>query len=98
VNGYPDLYAYFDRELIYPPAATRDSTQGIVTVLFSINAQGKADDIRIENSLGKEFDDEVFRVIRNMPLWKPAYYNGKIVKSKVSLPLTFKLTKVSSPK
>jgi hypothetical protein len=38
----------------------------------------------------------VFRVIRNMPAWRPAYYNGKVVKSKVSLPLTFSLKKVSS--
>lgn len=96
VNGYPELYAYFDHELTYPQSALKDSIQGVVTVGFAVNAEGKADDIRIENSLGKAFDDEVLRVIRNMPAWKPAYYNGKLVKSRVSLPLTFQLTKVSS--
>jgi TonB family protein len=96
VNGYPDLYAYFDKELTYPQSALKDSVQGVVTVVFYVNAKGKADDIRIENSLGQAFDEEVFRVIRNMPAWRPAYYNGKVVKSKVSLPLTFSLKKVSS--
>jgi TonB family protein len=96
VNGYPDLYAYFDKELTYPQSAIKDSVQGVVTVVFYVNLQGKADDIRIENSLGQAFDEEVFRVIRNMPAWRPAYYNGKVVKSKVSLPLTFSLKKVSS--
>jgi TonB family protein len=96
VNGYPDLYAYFDKELNYPQSAIKDSVQGVVTVVFYVNLKGKADDIRIENSLGQAFDEEVFRVIRNMPAWKPAYYNGKVVKSKVSLPLTFSLKKVSS--
>jgi len=98
VNGYPDLYAYFDNELKYPAAAVKDSVQGVVTVVFTVNAAGKAEDVKIENSLGQPFDEEVIRVLENMPLWKPAYYNGKLVKSKVSLPLTFQLKKVSSKK
>jgi TonB family protein len=95
VNGYPDLYAYFDRELIYPREAIKDSTQGVVTVVFSIDPEGKPQEIKIENSLGKLFDKEVLRLMMNMPLWKPASYNGKHVNSKVSLPLTFELKKIS---
>jgi TonB family protein len=96
VNGYPDLYAYFDKELTYPQTAIKDSVQGVVTVVFLVNEAGKAENIEIENSLGKPFDDEVMRLIGNMPLWKPALYNGKLVKSKVSLPLTFQLRKIHS--
>ena len=98
VNGYPDLYAYFDKELTYPPASVKDSIQGVVTVVFIVNASGKAEDAKIENSLGQLFDEEVLRVLENMPRWKPAYYNGKPVKSKVSLPLTFQIMKVSTKK
>jgi TonB family protein len=94
VNGYPDLYAYFDRELVYPAEAIKDSIQGDVTVVFSIDTTGKAQEIQIENSLGKPFDKEVLRLMVNMPLWKPASFNGKYVNSKVSLPLTFELKKV----
>jgi TonB family protein len=94
VNGYPELYAYFDRELIYPKEAVKDSIQGVVTVIFSINTNGLAEKIQIENSLGNAFDREVYRVMEKMPAWKPATYNGKPVRSKVSLPLTFQLQKI----
>jgi TonB family protein len=93
LNGYPALYEYFDRELKYPQQALRDSVEGIVTVIFTIDIQGKPSNIQIENSLGKAFDDEVFRVIETMPVWKPASYNDQPVPSKISLPLTFELNK-----
>lgn len=96
INGYPDLYAYFDRELAYPQEAVADSVQGVVTVIFSIDPQGKAQHIQIENSLGRAFDREVFKVLANMPPWKPASYNGQHVNSKVSIPLTFQVKKVDT--
>jgi TonB family protein len=94
VNGYPDLYAYFEKELVYPIEAIKDSIQGDVTVVFSIDTVGKPQQIQIENSLGKPFDKEVLRLITNMPLWKPASFNGKYVNSKVSLPIIFEVKKV----
>ena len=96
VNGYPDLYAYFDRELKYPQEALKDSLQGVVTVIFTVSLQGEPEGIRIENSLCEPFDREVFRVLGNMPLWAPATYNGKPVESKVSLTLTFHYKKVNA--
>lgn len=95
VNGYPDLYTYFDKKLVYPQEARKDSAQGVVTVVFTIDADGKPQQIQIEKSLGKVFDKEVYRLITNMPLWKPASYNGKHVNSKVSLPLTFEMKKLN---
>ena len=91
--GYPELYAYFERELTYPEDAVKDSIAGIVTVAFTINEEGQPGNIQIENSLGSAFDTEVFRVIQNMPAWVPASYDGKPVKSKVSIPLTFEIQK-----
>lgn len=92
MDGYPSLYAYFDRELKYP-VASKDSIQGIVTVSFAITEAGKPDLIRIENSLGKAFDVECVRVIKNMPPWKPATINGKPVQVRLSIPLSFKIKK-----
>lgn len=93
VDGYPALYDYFSRALLYPAEAVKDSVHGVVTVVFSINTAGKPEKIYIENSLGPLFDREAIRVIENMPLWKPASYNNKPVTSKMSLPLTFQLKK-----
>lgn len=97
VDGYPALYTYFSQALTYPAEAVADSIQGVVTVVFSINPEGRPEKITIEQSLGVPFDREAIRVIENMPLWKPATYNGKPVASKISLPLTFNIKKIKTP-
>ena len=94
-DGYPVLYAYFQKNLVYPHDAVKDSVEGVVNVVFSIDAHGKARNITIENSLGPLFDQEAIRLLNNMPLWKPASYNGKVVPSKISLPITFDLMKTT---
>ncbi|HEU5145505.1 MAG TPA: TonB family protein [Chryseosolibacter sp.] len=89
VDGYEALYAYFDKALRYPSVARKDSVEGIVTVTFVIDVQGKVKNVTIENSLGDAFDQEVSRLIDHMPSWRPATFDGTPVESKVSLPITF---------
>lgn len=95
-EGYQNLYEYFARELRYPAEAAKDSTQGIVTVSFLIDKDGKPAQIKIQNSLGAAFDKEAMRLIANMPSWKPATLNGKPVPAKISMPLTFQIVKTKS--
>jgi len=89
VAGYPALYDYFDKDLVYPGAAVKDRVEGVVNVAFVIDTTGKAVSITVENSLGPLFDKEVIRLIEHMPPWRPASYNGRPVQSKISLPITF---------
>lgn len=98
VDGYPNLYRYFSSELRYPQEAIKDSIRGEVIAVFSINIHGSPEKISIEQSLGPVFDQEVIRLIMNMPSWKPATYKNKPVPSKMSLPLTFQVKKISSQK
>lgn len=93
VEGFPALYAYFDRELKYPLQALSDSIQGVETVAFLIDKSGKPVKIEIQQSLGDVFDWEVIRLLQNMPPWKPATLNGEPVMSKQSVPFTFKITR-----
>jgi TonB family protein len=93
IDGYSALYEYFNRELKYPVNSTRDSAEGIVTVSFVIDQDGKPGEIKIENSLGAAFDKECQRIINTMPLWKPATIEGKPIATKLSIPLTFKIKK-----
>jgi TonB family protein len=97
VEGYPALYEYFDNHLVYPPDAIKDSLEATVNVVFVIDEAGNAIDIVVENSPGRLFDDEAIRVIENMPVWNPATYNGKPVRSKISLPMTFGIHKTRNP-
>lgn len=97
-EGYPNLYEYFANELRYPAEALKDSIQGIVSVSFLIDQEGKPVQIKIVNSLGPAFGKEAQRLIENMPAWKPATLNGKPVVAKVSLPFTFQIVKSNPEK
>jgi TonB family protein len=95
IEGYTKLYDYFAENLIYPAEALSDSIQGVQTISFIVSANGKPENITISNSLGLPFETEARRLIGNMPLWKPATLNGKPVPSKVAVPLTFQIKKIS---
>jgi TonB family protein len=96
LNGYSELYEYFNANLVYPSEALKDSIQGVQTISFVINVQGDAEQIEIVKSLGAPFERECRRLIENMPEWKPATLNGKPVASRISLPLTFQIQKIKN--
>jgi protein TonB len=95
IKGYSSLYAYFNSNLVYPAEALKDSIQGVETVSFVINTEGRPEKITIKQSLGEPFEKEARRLIENMPLWNPATLNGKPVPSQMSVPLTFRIQKVN---
>jgi TonB family protein len=98
VLGYAHLYEYLNQELKYPEEALADSIQGILTVSFIINKEGKPENISIQNSLGEAFEREAILLINNMPAWKPATRNNIPTPSKISMPLTFQIKKVKIKK
>jgi TonB family protein len=96
IDGYAALYEYFNTHLNYPEGAIPDSIQGVETVAFTINRDGRPEKITIRQSLGKLFDDEAIRLINTMPHWKPATLNGEPIASQLSIPLTFRLERIKS--
>ncbi len=94
INGFPHLYDYFDKELIYPSEALKDSIQGVLIVSFTINKDGLPEDLKFSNSLGRPFEEEATRLISHMPPWKPAMLNNKPISSRLSLPLTFQIVTI----
>lgn len=93
VHGYASLYDYFKKNLVYPSSALKDSIEGVHTVSFVINKQGKPEQIEVHQSLGEDFEKESIRLIENMPDWKPATLNGEPTASKISIPITFQIKK-----
>jgi TonB family protein len=89
IGGYKALQAFFAREMIYPESAVADQVKGIVMVSFAINERGEAEDIEVEKSLHEACDSEAVRLVKSMPLWKPAMVNGKPVKTRLAIPVRF---------
>lgn len=65
---------------------------GKVIVSFKVKRDGKLDNFEIVKSLGKNYDEEVLRVVRMMPSWNPCCGSrGRAVEYKYFLPVKFKL-------
>jgi len=92
-NGYEHLYEYFNSELQYPEVAVLDAMEGTLEVQFSVTAQGEIQDIQLMNTLGEAIDAQAIKILKNMPAWQPATLNGRPIKSKLSIPLSFGITK-----
>ena len=70
VMGMSDYKDYLEENIIYPE--NEPKTRGAVRVGFTINADGTLSDFEINKSLGKAFDDEAIRLIKEGPAWQAA--------------------------
>lgn len=81
--------SYLRSELIYPEHAKMFEISGTVTLSFIIEADGKASNIFINNSVGGGCDNEAVRLIQNLT-WIPGVKDGKIVRTHTTQDITFR--------
>ena len=60
-----------------------------VLVRFTVSAEGSISNFEIIRSGGDAFDNEVIRVLKKMPKWKPAFQNSHNVSVIFTQPVTF---------
>ena len=71
----------------------RASGKGYIIVAFTVKANGKISDIKIDKNLFfNSFEKEAIRVVEIMPKWIPARKNNKNISSKLVLPIKFEIT------
>jgi protein TonB len=68
--------------------------EGKVFVAFLIKENGEIKDLVVMRGLCESCDKEAVRLVENMPNWIPAKKDGKLIESKVVLPIEFKLYKI----
>ena len=90
-GGMAKLGQYLQGSLRYPAAAEKANIQGRVFVSFIVDKTGEVSDIKILKGLGFGIDEEAIRVVQNMPRWKPAMQDGKVVNVRFNLPINFEL-------
>ena len=82
---------WLTRNLHYPHNARHKKIQGKVVAVFYVEKDGKVTGINIEKPLYPELDREALRVLRMMPDWQPGIQNDKPCRTKVCIPIVFKL-------
>lgn len=92
------MMSYLSRNLQYPGKAIDAGVEGQVIVQFVVCEDGTLCKESIVKRLGSGCDEEVLRVIKRMPNWKPGKFNGKPVKVYHRLPVTFKFAEEKEEK
>jgi len=96
-GGMQNFYAYLKSSVKYPAEAVKNNTQGKVFVSFVVEKDGKLTDIKVERKLGSGTDEEAVRVLEESPKWNPGIQDGKAVRVKYNIPISFTLNKPANP-
>ncbi|AZI26956.1 energy transducer TonB [Pedobacter sp. G11] len=91
-GGINKARQFIANNLKYPKKAVEHGVNGTVQAKFTIEVDGSLTNIDIVKKLGYGCDEEVIRVLKSMPKWKPAILKGKSVKSYFTMPISFKTT------
>lgn len=90
-GGAVEFMKWLTKNLKYPSSAQQRKVQGRVVAQFIVNADGSVSNIEIVERLSLDCDREALRVLRMMPKWTPGVMNAKPCRTKVCIPIVFKL-------
>ncbi len=91
-GGQSGLESYIQNSIEYPQEAIDNNVEGTVNVEFAIDENGSVSNVKtIGNKIGYGLEEEAIKVVSNMPKWTPGQVKGKYVKTKRTLPITYRL-------
>jgi TonB family protein len=90
-GGMPGLISYLSSNIRYPATAREQGIEGTTFVSFIIEKNGSISDVKVQKGFDEACDVESERVVKAMTNWKPAKHQGEIVRSRLTLPIKFKL-------
>ena len=86
------LNEYINSKIVYPEQAVENNIEGTVRVQFVVDEKGAVSDVKtVGTKLGYGLEEEAVSVVRNLPKWTPGKVGGKNVKTRLSVPITYKL-------
>ncbi|HZY35128.1 MAG TPA: TonB family protein [Mucilaginibacter sp.] len=95
VPEYPgglDAFGHFlANHVRYPATAREGHIQGRVIISFVVERDGSLTNFKVARGVGGGLDEEAIRVMKMSPKWKPGMQNGKPVRVRYSVPISFTL-------
>lgn len=90
-GGRIALMKFLGENVVYPPEAAKRKEQGRVLVGFVVEKDGSISDTEILKHATPALDEAAVATVKKMPRWKPGMQDGKKVRVKFSVPITFRL-------
>lgn len=91
VGGLEAWQRHLSDNLTYPTSARMKGIQGTVLVSFIVNTDGTIEAIELVQGIGGGCDEEAIRTIKISPNWTPGMIKGKAVRTRMKIPISFKL-------
>ncbi len=91
-GGEAALAAFINKNLVYPDDALKYHVEGTVFAEVYLDSLGNVTAVEVPGThLGSGLEEETVSVLMRSPRWHPAKENGKMVKSKITVPVTYKI-------
>lgn len=90
-GGQAALTEWLSENLRFPQECIKKKVEGEVIVSFIVERDGTITGIRLEQAVDPKLDAEAKRVVSVMPNWVAAEMNGAKARSRMMLPINFKL-------
>lgn len=85
------LTSWVYKYLKYPRAAIERNIQGQVLVSFIVEKDGSVTNVAVEHGVDELLDDEAVRVVEVSPKWIPGQIKGMKVRTRIVIPVEFRL-------
>ena len=90
-GGAVAFMKWLTKNLRYPTSAQQRKVQGRVVAQFIVNKDGTVSDLELVEKLDPQCDREALRVLRMMPRWQAGIMDAKPCRTRVCIPIVFKL-------
>ena len=90
-DGSRALMSWLTENTHYPSEYGDICISGRVVLSFVVEPDGSISNINVVRSVDPLLDKEAIKVVKSMPRWIPGKQNGKEVRVKYNLPVSFKL-------
>ena len=89
IGGKDSLTSFLKRNITFPKSCMNGSIKGKVYCQFIIEKEGSISNLKIIRSPHPCYSEEVLRVMKLFPKWKPALYKNKPIRYRTVIPISF---------
>jgi TonB family protein len=90
-GGENALKMFIAKNIIYPKPAIEAGITGKVYVSFTVNKNGKVENVQVIRGVAPDLDAEAVRVVSAQPQWTPGKEKGEAVNVRFTVPINFEL-------